>query len=170
MKFAEGGMMDEGDFYENLSVYVQGKGEIYEGTSMSEAVSVANSYMKKYPNAEITIVDEKYGDEYDFDGNMKEEYAKGGTTGKEYMVFNYTDDIYASNDVFKTKKEANDFIKSFRKRYEGQGYYRDNRMNKIDIEDIDLMVIPSDFNPFPYRGYAKGGEMTYKMTEEKIYT
>jgi len=108
--------------------------------------------------------DEYDDDDYDDD----DDYAKGGTTGKKYMVFNYTDDIYASNDVFKTKKEANDFIKSFRKRYEAQGYYRDNRMNKIDIEDIDLMVIPSDFNP--YKKFAKGGEITYKMPEEKIYT
>jgi hypothetical protein len=102
------------------------------------------------------------GDDEEYEEEYEEEYAKGGTTGKKYMVFNYTDDIYASNDVFKTKKEANDFIKSFRKRYEGQGYYRDNRMNKIDIEDIDLMVIPSDFNPFPYKGFAKGGEVGFK--------
>lgn len=92
-------------------------------------------------------------------------YAKGGMVGKKYMVFNYTDNIYASPEVFNTKKEANEFIKSFKKRFEMQGYYRDNRMNKIDIEDVDLLVIPSDFSPFGK--FAKGGR-TYSMPEEKI--
>ena len=75
-------------------------------------------------------------------------YAGGGSVSKGYMVFNYTDDIYATDEVFKTKKIANDFIKKFRSRFSKQGYYRDNQMNKIDVQDIDLLVIPSDFNPF----------------------
>jgi hypothetical protein len=75
--------------------------------------------------------------------------AKRGTKTKGgFMVFNYTDNIYASPDTFKTEKEANDFIKQFRKRFESQGYYRDNRMRQIAIEDIDLLAIPEDFNPF----------------------
>ena len=78
-------------------------------------------------------------------------FGKGG-----YMVFNYTDDIYASPHTFKTKKEANDFIKSFRKRFETQGYYRDNRHRQIKPQDIDLLAVSEGFNP--YRGsYAKGG-------------
>jgi len=75
-------------------------------------------------------------------------YAAGGKPQNAWMVFNYTDNIYASNEVFKTKKEANDFIKSFRNRFKSQGYYRDNRMNKIPIKEIDLLAIPEDFNPF----------------------
>lgn len=65
-----------------------------------------------------------------------------------YRVFNYTDDILASGDVYRTRKEAGAFIKKFRERFKGQGYYRDNRWNKIDPEDIDLEIIPEDFNPF----------------------
>ena len=76
------------------------------------------------------------------------EYAEGGSVNKGYNVFNYTDDIYATDEVFKTKKLANDFIKEFRSRFSKQGYYRDNQMNKIDVKDIDLLAIPSDFNPF----------------------
>ena len=75
-------------------------------------------------------------------------YAEGGSVSKGYNVFNYTDDIYATDEVFKTKKLANDFIKEFRSRFSKQGYYRDNQMNKIDVKDIDLLAIPSDFNPF----------------------
>lgn len=77
-----------------------------------------------------------------------EEYAGGGSVGKGYNVFNYTDNIYATDEVFKTEKLANDFIKEFRNRFSKQGYYRDNQMNKIDIKNIDLLAIPSDFNPF----------------------
>lgn len=75
-------------------------------------------------------------------------YAKGGSITKGYNVFNYTDNLYANDEVFKTKKLANDFIKEFRNRYSKQGYYRDSQMNKIDIKDIDLLAIPSNFNPF----------------------
>jgi len=82
-------------------------------------------------------------------------YRKGGSVEKGYNVFNYTDNVYASDEVFKTKKLANNFIKEFRNRFSNQGYYRDNRMNKIAIEDIDLLAIPSDFNPF--KKFTKGG-------------
>jgi len=77
--FAKGGEMD---YYEQLAVYVQGVGSIYNGSSMKKAIEKANSYLAKKPNAEVVIVDEKYGDEYDLDGNLKEEYAKGGSISK----------------------------------------------------------------------------------------
>ena len=82
-------------------------------------------------------------------------YADGGSVNVGYNVFNYTDNIYATDEVFKTKALANKFIKEFRSRFSNQGYYRDNRMNKINIQDIDLLAIPSDFNPF--KKYADGG-------------
>jgi hypothetical protein len=72
----------------------------------------------------------------------------GAKTSKGFMVFNYTDDIYASPDTFPTKAKANEFIAQFRKRFEGQGYYRDNRMNKVAPKDIDLLAIPEEFNPY----------------------
>ena len=78
VKLGKGGNSNE-DYYENLMVYVQGKGQIYQGTSMKKAIEKANLYMSKNPNSEIAIVDEKYGDEYDLDGNLKDEYAKGGS-------------------------------------------------------------------------------------------
>lgn len=69
-------------------------------------------------------------------------------TKTEFMVFNYTDGIYATNLVFDTRKQAEQFIIDFRKRYEEQGYYRDNFWNVIPIEDIDLEIIDSKFNPY----------------------
>jgi hypothetical protein len=84
-------------------------------------------------------------------------YADGGGVNVGYNVFNYTDNIYATDEVFKTKTLANKFIKEFRSRYANQGYYRDNRMNKINIQDIDLLAIPTDFNPF--KKYADGGNI-----------
>lgn len=68
-------------------------------------------------------------------------------TGDGFKVFNYTDDIYASPDVYPTKKKANEFIREFRKRFETQGYYRNNRMEKVAVKDIDLLAIPEHFNP-----------------------
>ena len=84
-------------------------------------------------------------------------FAKGGGVGKGYNVFNYTDNVYATDEVFKTKKSANEFIKEFRNRFSRQGYYRDNQMNKIAIEDIDLLAIPTDFSPF--RKMKEGGSI-----------
>jgi predicted transcriptional regulator len=73
--YAKGG---EIDYYENLAVYVQGKGQIFQGTSMKQAIEKARMYLKKNPNFEVVIVDEKYGDVYDTDGNYINEYAQGG--------------------------------------------------------------------------------------------
>jgi GNAT superfamily N-acetyltransferase len=99
--------------------------------------------------------------------SLEGRYAEGGSVGKGYSVFNYTDNIYATDEVFKTKKLANDFIKEFRNRFSKQGYYRDNQMNKIDIEDIDLLAIPSDFNPFGK--YADGGEVMVNGLTKQDY-
>ena len=63
---------------------------------------------------------------------------------KKYIVFNYTDNIYASNQTFNSIAEAKKFIKDFRKRFEAQGYYRDNRWNKIAPQHIDLEVIEAN--------------------------
>lgn len=65
-----------------------------------------------------------------------------------FQVFNYTDNIYASAEPLFTKKEAKEFIRNFRNRYNQQGYYRNNRLEKINPKHIDLEIIPADFNPF----------------------
>jgi hypothetical protein len=83
---ADGGKTE--DYYEQLAVYVQGKGEIYRGTSMKKALEKANDYLAKNPKAEIVVVDDKYGDEYDLNGNLKDEYAKGGVLKEGDYVWN----------------------------------------------------------------------------------
>ena len=67
---------------------------------------------------------------------------------KEFMVFNYTDNIYASPDTFANQKKAKEFVKEFRNRFATQGYYKDNRMRQVAIKDIDLEIIPANFSPF----------------------
>ena len=84
--------------------------------------------------------------------------AKGGSVKNGYMVFNYTDNLYATNEVFQTKNDAKRFIDEFKKRFVLQGYYRDSNMNKIDINDIDLYVLDADFNPYKF---SEGGIVTY---------
>lgn len=84
----------------------------------------------------------------------------GGGVATGFNVFNYTDNIYASPDTFKNEKEAKDFITQFRKRYEAQGYYKDNRLNKINPKDIDLEIIPEDFSPF-----KKGSEANVELQQ-----
>jgi hypothetical protein len=82
--YANGGTTESADdYYENLQVHVQGVGTIYHGQSMKAAIKKANMYLSKKPNAEVVIIDEKYGDEYDLYGNQVDDdsmYAKGGTT------------------------------------------------------------------------------------------
>ena len=95
-------------------------------------------------NKNVIVVDRKYED-----GGMM---AKGG-----FVVFNYTDNIHASNEVFKTKKEAKEFIENFRNRFNQQGYYRTNYGERIPTNQIDLEVIPEDFNPF--KKMSDGGMM-----------
>lgn len=88
-------------------------------------------------------------------------FEGGGKAGQKYKVFNYSDNLFATDETFKTKALANAFIKEFRKRYIKQGYYRDNNMRKIKPEDIDLLAIPSDFNPF--KKFGAGGMSSMGM-------
>jgi hypothetical protein len=58
------------DFYENLQVYVQGIGTIYHGQSLKEAKNIFDNHLANNPQAEVVVVDEKYGDEI-FCANIK---------------------------------------------------------------------------------------------------
>jgi hypothetical protein len=111
---------------------------------------------------------EKY--EVPLSSRKKKRFDEGGGVENGYMVFNYTDNLYANYDIFATKKEANNFIKEFRNRYKQQGYYRDSNMNKIDVEDIDLEIIPSDFNPLKkFNGGGGVDELNYGERGKKGY-
>jgi hypothetical protein len=64
---------------------------------------------------------------------------------KKYIVLNVTDGITASPEEF-TKAQAERFVKNFPKRFKIQGYYRNNRMEKMNPNDVVLKVIPSGEN------------------------
>ena len=103
----------------------------------------------------------------------RKRFEMGGSAGgetkpsKTFRVFNYTDNLYASPETFTSKKAGRDFIKGFRAQFAGQGYYRDNQMNKISPEHIDLEIIPDNWNPISgkfeehavFEGMAKGGKL-----------
>jgi len=125
-------------------------------TSNAKPEQIVNGYLgNSFGNGQIEVYTrgEAIKKAKSFNGKIEAIETKiakrGAKTGsKGFMVFNYTDEIYASPDTFPTKAKANEFIANFRKRFEAQGYYRDNRQNKIDIKHIDLLAIPSDFSPF----------------------
>jgi len=163
-RFDEGGKITDADLnyyvYPTKVVKIAWLGKIQPMGyyfSLKDAMKEIEHILMAYPKNEI----EKYAiitPDKTFHLGEKEypiRFDEGGGVENGYMVFNYTDDYYASDNVFATKKEANNFIKEFRNRYKQQGYFRDNRMNKIAIEDIDLEIIPSDFNPF--RKFDNGG-------------
>lgn len=73
------------------------------------------------------------------------------TTHKKqnFRVFNYTDNIFASELTFTSLKEANLFIDEFRQKFKiAQGYYFTNNRERISPNDIDLLAIPENFNPY----------------------
>lgn len=64
-------------------------------------------------------------------------------TTKEYIVFNHTDGIIASppDTTYATKKDAKEFIESFKQRFTKQGYYFTSNMERINPEHVDLEII-----------------------------
>lgn len=62
-----------------------------------------------------------------------------------YTVFNYTDGFFASPDTFKTPKAAKEFIVNFRNQYRKQGYYSTSDRTRISPDEIELEVLPPNF-------------------------
>jgi len=128
------------------------------------------SKSKKHILKTINELDDKYFDYlYEDYNHWFNEYEAGGSVSenekhsKGFQVFNYTDNIFASPETFKDKKSANNFIKKFRDRFKTQGYYRDNRWNKIDPKDIELEVIPTGFKVF-----ETGGKIAYETASNLL--
>jgi len=57
-----------------------------------------------------------------------------------WYIWNGTDQITATPDIYKTREEAEGLIPALRDRYRAQGWYRDNRWNKINPDDIQYEV------------------------------
>lgn len=61
------------------------------------------------------------------------------------IIFNATDGVTASDKRFKKTETAEAHIKKLRNGFKkNQGYYRDNRGNRISPDDIRYEVIPED--------------------------
>lgn len=59
-----------------------------------------------------------------------------------YEVWNDTDQIPASDQRFKTKKEAEKFCEQFRDRIERiQGYYLTSSQERIPLKDVKLVIV-----------------------------
>lgn len=65
---------------------------------------------------------------------------------QNYVVWNNIDNIPTHPGAFDSKKQAENFAKEFVKRFQGQGYYRDNNWNKISLEELPnyLQVIKEE--------------------------
>ena len=59
---------------------------------------------------------------------------------KKYIVFNDTDGITASHELFSSKKKAQEFIDKFPLRYAAQGYYKTSSMERIDPSEVMLRI------------------------------
>jgi hypothetical protein len=154
--FADGGMMANGGELKKEDIVILGVSR----NKITEKEWESILRMAKYQNGGTYLLKDERGldvvPQVEYEWYVKEKMADGGMMAKGgYVVFNYTDNIYASNEVFKTKREAKEFIENFRNRFNQQGYYRTNYGERIPTNQIDLEVIPEDFNPF--RKMADGG-------------
>lgn len=59
-----------------------------------------------------------------------------------FIVMNITDGIHASPEVYKTRAEAEAFVKNFPKRFKLMGYYLTARQERIKPEDVVLEIVP----------------------------
>ena len=61
-----------------------------------------------------------------------------------YMLWNDTDEVFASPETFETEAKAEAFAKKFRERFAAQGYYLTADRTRIAPEDVELFVVPAD--------------------------
>lgn len=61
-----------------------------------------------------------------------------------YMLWNETDQLFASPEEFDTEAKAEAFAARFRKRFAAQGYYLTADRMRIAPEDVELVVVPAE--------------------------
>ncbi len=59
-----------------------------------------------------------------------------------FLLWNETDQVYATPEQFKTAREAQAYAHEFRKRYAAQGYYKTASGERISPEEVELVVEP----------------------------
>lgn len=65
---------------------------------------------------------------------------------KVYSVWNNEDDLSTHQNYFTSKEQAEMHKESFRNRFKQQGYYRNNRREKVALEDLDLEIKESQID------------------------
>jgi hypothetical protein len=176
-QYAKGGEVD--DFYDNLQVHVQGVGTIYHGQSMKEAIKKAEAHLLKNPKAEVVIVDEKYGDEYDLNGNqVEDDYAKGGELSEAKMIQKLSKQFEGKDlwdDEIMDEYEVKMF--DYREDEEMEKWKRKNREKNyivpFDSEDDSYVFILVPKDKMEKGGYmANGGETKVAKfkVEDMVYS
>ena len=61
-----------------------------------------------------------------------------------YQLWNYTDQVFASPDTFKSRELAQAYAGEFRKRFLAQGFYRTTEGVRIAPEDLKLVIVASE--------------------------
>jgi conjugal transfer/entry exclusion protein len=57
-----------------------------------------------------------------------------------FLLWNKTDQVYASPEEFTTEGEAQAYAREFRKRFVTQGYYKTANGERISPDDVELVV------------------------------
>lgn len=66
---------------------------------------------------------------------------KSRNNTKGYTVFNATDNVPASGELFSSIQAAKRFIKDFPNRYKKQGFYSSVSHGRINPEHVELVVL-----------------------------
>ena len=151
--------------YWGANTFVGNPSEYFDIKNLSSSNdSKVENFIAELKKDGYTVKKKSYSDFTSVMGvKKKNKFEKGGSVGKGYKVFNYTDNLYATDETFDKMKDAKAFISMFRGQFDKQGYYRDNKGNKIAPKDIDLEIIPADFNPMPSK-FAEGGSVENEIS------
>lgn len=61
-----------------------------------------------------------------------------------FMLWNETDQLFASPEEFETEAQVLAFAERFRRRFVTQGYYLTFDRRRIAPEDVELVVVPAE--------------------------
>jgi|CXWL01.1.fsa_nt_gi hypothetical protein len=61
----------------------------------------------------------------------------------KYQLFNETDQLLASQNIFDSEEKAKAYADTLRQRFLAQGYYLTTRGTRIRPEEVKLIVVPT---------------------------
>ena len=158
-QFAKGGGLRDEKVILTIEMLLKNDGIHSNDWNIVSVVDEANKYSYKTSKGTIGQVDKAFINDRINAGL----YEKGGIKG--YRVWNETDGIYASPELFKTREEATAFANQFLKRFEQQGYYLNSRGEMLLPREVDIMVTQEDDTPLPFEN---GGDITSPEVKKLI--